>query len=474
MEDNNNQNQNNQNNQNNEEKTQTSPIAVGKKLNLSLVDKKVMEGILSNAGKEPRQSPFSGSSSPSSHKRADPVKLELVDLPLEEKNIQETLLESALNKYLLDKSLVTVGDRAFVADRLTGVPCPHYFLTIPSVAAIEAIGATINGSPKGRAKKLHSIAGKFSQYHGAFASTENLFTFLHCVMGISVSSVIFRDILKIYHCEEASFTSKRLNDHYTSILKSKVFGGNNSPSIPAQGARLSKSLKCPGCFFYAGDDESPFGHSPIKHSHLRTLYRVPSQVTFPFYEDWSIAVAKVKAKRESTTQNTQKWKEFVEKYGKEAALQLFEELKQRKKQKRDAGGIVELESGEVVLKKPRLVVDEDEDDEENMDISVLFDGGDSPSSSSVVRDTIQIIEDSSVDEKLLLDEKLIHSFVDSLSKELHDPFGPDPSSADWGDECRYSDVIDFIEWEGVDFIDDSSQHYKNKIKKIHRILQKKE
>lgn len=464
---------NNDNNYSGDEAT-TQHVAVGKKLNLKAIDKKIMDTIIESIGKEPRDSPFKGVKRVPGSKNAEPPKLSFIDLPIEERAIQAKTFDEAIKNYNLLVSVVSVGDKCFITDRLTGIPCTHYYFTVPSSSMLLKLCEAVNGPAKGRAKKIHQLAGKFSEFHGAFATLENLFTCMHCVWGISTESVIFKDILKLYHCDDTSLAnSKKLNEHYNMILKSKVFGGTSNPTIPSQASRLSKSLKCPGCFFYAADDESPFDHVSIKHSCIPRYLgcSIPAGLKFPVYDDWSAAVVKVKSKRDATVANHQKWKLFIEKYGKKAAVELLTELKKRKRSKRDGGededdeGIVELENGEVIVKKPMLV-----DEDSNIDrklIDYLFDdspksdnsgggGGGveemvySSSSSSSSSDTTTNTEMVSYEmllqqQKELEEERLIvQSYIEYLSRELHDPFGPDRQHSDWDDEERWHEIIDTL------------------------------
>lgn len=469
----------------------TSNIAIGKKLNLSVIDKKTLENVLTSVGKV-RESPLKNvkrGGPGSGTKHADLPKLELVDLPLNERVNTGNILDSAIQKHIIEKSIVSVGNHVFIADRLTGVPCPYYFFTIPSSRILEDVGTAVNGPSKGRAKKLHVIAGKFSQYHGAFATLDNLFTYLHCVMNIPVNSVVFRDILKMYHCEEnSSFSSsQKLNEHFQNVTKSKVFGGSSTLTVPAQASRLSKSLKCTGCFFYAGDDESPFEHTPVKHSTLKALNQIPVNLRFPCYENWSEAVEKVKSKRETTISNHKKWKEYAEKHGKKATMELFKELKEKKKRQREGespsspSGIVELEDGEVVLKKQRI---EDEDD---VDISIESSSDnestplrEDPPASQPADEEVRKLKElllcspSSNNEEEQEQLKLIEQFLKTLDRELKNPLERDPWDTDWGDDGIYSDIIESVDWEGVERIDDSTKHYKRKVKKIYeKVVAKK-
>jgi len=443
----------------------SSTTAVGKKVDLAIIDKKTLEAVISSAGKE-RISPLknakrTGAGGP----KTDLPKFELCELSIEERTIQETVFDNNISRHLLQNSIVSIGACAFLADALTGCACPHYFFTIPSARVLVDLGVANNGPSKGRAKRIHSIAGRFSRYHGRFATLDNLFTYLHCVMGVSTGSVIFKDILKMYNCTEEAYTSKKLHDLMATVNKSKVFGGSSNLTIPAQASRLPKALKRPGCFYYGGDDESPpFGHSHVKHSYLRSIYQIPSQLKLPCYEDWISAVERVKSKREGTIKNHEKWKQYALKHGKEATMQLYEELKLRKKRKRalDASGddgIVELEDGDVVLKKPRLVdepeTESDSDDEDYEDTMSI--------STEKVRDEMCGTTDK--------EDQLIEQFLKTLGRELRNPLERDPEDTDWGEEGTYSDVIDSIDWEGVDRVDDSSRYYKKKVKRIYHLLQ---
>ena len=316
-----------------------------------------------------------------SPKRPGPV-YELCSLPDEEKEIICDSFDDQLKKNTLKESVVSVGEKVFVADRLTGVPCPHYWFAIPSASTLVDIGSAINRGNKGKQQRLHSIAGRVDSFHGAFATLDNLFTYLHCVLAVSVSSPIFRDLLKLFHIEgeqqSKSFTSKKLRENYAAVLKSKVFGGSSHLIVPAQAARQGKSLKSPGCFFYCSDNENPFGYATVKHTILSKHYNIPSDISFPEYADWESTLAASKNNRSRSLENHNKWKEFAETYGEEATVDLFKKLAERKKAektRRRDDSIVALDEGDGIVaygdgssfratKKPRLQ-DMDTDDEDD-------------------------------------------------------------------------------------------------------------
>ena len=371
-----------------------SNIALGKKLNIDPIDEKTLKSIIATLGKEKRK-PGSGLLGAKGAKKAGPV-FELCALPQEEKEIICDSFDEQLKKNTLKDSVVSIADRVFVADRLTGVACPHYWFGIPSAGTLVDLGNAINRGNKGKQQRLHGIAGKIDCFHGAFATLENLFTYLHCVLSVSVSSPIFRDLLKLYHIEEPqlkSFSSSKLRENYATVLKSKVFGGSSNLIIPAQAARQTKSLKSPGCFFYCSDNENPFGFSTVKHTILSKRYNIPVELSFPEYADWETTLTNSKNNRTKTLENHNKWKEFAETYGEEATQALFHKLAEKKKAERArkrAGNIeeddeVSLGDGEGIVaygegfnfkcaskKKQRLVTANDEtssDEDEETTVS---------------------------------------------------------------------------------------------------------
>lgn len=468
---------------NNNNNAEESNIALGKKLKIEPIDEKTLKSILSGIGKEKRK-PGSGLLGNKGSKRAGPV-FELCNLPLEEKEITCDSFDEQIRKCLLKDSVVSVGDKVFVADRLTGVPCPHYYFSIPSSATLNDIGNAINRGNKGKQQRLHGIAGRLDGFHGSFATLENLFTYLHCVLSISASSPIFRDLLKLFHIDDSqmkSFSSEKLHKNYLAVCASKVFGGNSNLIVPAQAARQTKSLKSPGCFFYSSDNENPFGFSTVKHTILCKRYNVPTGLSFPDYADWEATLANSKNSRSRTLENHNQWKEFAETYGEEATKSLFAKLAEKKKlegrQKRRRAAMdedsVELEDGDGIIaygegfnfkalgiKKPRLqdaeTDDDDDDSSSNGDITVLEEG-------------VSTIHDDQEEQE---SDRLIQEFLDSMRTELNNETQRNPRYSDWGDDGQFLDIAEEIDWRGVDFVDDSSRHYKKNVRKIHSLLKNK-
>lgn len=466
-------------NNNNAEETN---IALGKKLNIDPIDEKTLQSIIAGIGKEKRK-PGSGLLGNKGSKKAGPV-FEVCSLPLEEKEIVCDGFDDQIKKNLLKDSVVTVGDKVFVADRLTGVPCPHYWFSIPSSTTLVDIGNAINRGNKGKQQRLHGIAGRVDGFHGSFATLENLFTYVHCALSVSVSSPIFTDLIKLFHIEEPQlkqFTSQKLRDNYISVMKSKVFGGTYNLIVPAQAARQTKSLKSPGCFFYCSDNENPFGYTTVKHTLLSKRYNVPVDLSFPEYSDWESTLANSKNNRSRTLENHNKWKEFAEKYGEEATVALFKKLaekKDKKKKRRRDSSEVSLDDGDGIvaygegfnfktnLKKPRLDGEETSSDDEDDDSS-------SSSSSIMVEEEGSVIGVSKKKEEEEENDRLIKELLDSMRTELNNEFQRNPRHSDWGDDGTFLDIAEEIDWRGVECVDDSSRHYKKNVKKIHSLLKKK-
>ncbi len=457
-----------------------SNVALGKKVNIDPIDEKTLRTIISTIGKEKKKpgSGLVGGAGKGTPKKPGPV-YELCSLPDEEKEIVCDNFDEQLKRNVLPDSIVSVGENAFVADRLTGVPCPHYWFAIPSASTLVDIGAAINRGNKGKQQRLHNISGKVDSFHGAFATVDNLFTYLHCILAISVSSPIFRDLLKVFHIEgeqqAKSFTSKKLRENYASVLKSKVFGGSSHLIVPAQAARQGKSLKSPGCFFYCSDNENPFGHATVKHTILSKRHNLPAEINFPTYADWEATLAASKNNRSRSLENHNKWKEFAETYGEEATVDLFKKLAERKKaeksRKRDdevgvdeGDGIVAYGDGSSfrATKKPRLIQDTDSDDDAPLQCFVEEEG---------VVSVFQAQEEKKAREEE--SDRLIQEFLDSMKEELNNDLKRNPRHSDWGDDGDFLDIVDEIDWRGTDFVDDSSRNYKKDVRKIHSLLLKK-
>lgn len=467
------------------EDTAESNVALGKKVNIDPIDEKTLRTIISTIGKEKKKpgSGLVGGAGKGTPKKPGPV-YELCSLPDEEKEIICDNFDEQLKRNILPDSIVSVGENAFVADRLTGVPCPHYWFAIPSATTLVDIGAAINRGNKGKQQRLHNISGKVDSFHGAFATVDNLFTYLHCVLAVSVSSPIFRDLLKVFHIEgeqqAKSFTSKKLRENYAAVLKSKVFGGSSHLIVPAQAARQGKSLKSPGCFFYCSDNENPFGHATIKHTILSKRHNLPAEINFPTYADWESTLAASKSNRSRSLENHNKWKEFAEKYGEEATVDLFKKLTDRKKaekaRKRDDETTVGLDEGDGIVaygdgssfraKKPRLLQDMDTDDE---------DGSASSSSPQIFIEEEGVVSVFEARKTLEEEEsdRLIQEFLDSMKVELNNDLKRNPKHSDWGDDGAFLEIVDEIDWRGVDTVDDSSRNYKKDVRKIHSLLKKK-
>jgi hypothetical protein len=115
-------------------------------------------------------------------------------------------------------------------------------------------------------------AGKLDSFHGCFATVDNLFTYVHCILLSLYPLLSFRDLLESLPYRRRTtrnqFASQKLRENYAAVLKSKVFGGSSNLIVPAQAARQGKSLKSPGCFFYCSDNENPFGFCTVKHTIL--------------------------------------------------------------------------------------------------------------------------------------------------------------------------------------------------------------
>lgn len=463
--------------------SEESNFALGKTIKIDPIDEKTLKAIIAGIGKEKRK-PGSGLLGNKGSKKAGPV-FELCALPLEEKEIVCDGFDEQLKKNVLKDSVVSVGANVFVADRLTGVPCPHYWFGIPASSTLVDLGNAINRGNKGKQQRLHGIAGRIDGFHGVFATLESLFTYLHCVLLVSVSSPIFRDLLKLFHIEEAqmkSFSSSKLHENYMNVLKSKVFGGSSNLIVPAQAARQTKSLKSPGCFFYCSDNENPFGYSTVKHTILCKRYCVPSELSFPEYADWETTLANSKNNRSKTLENHNKWKEFAETYGEEATQALFRKIAEKKKaaakRKRavvtttveevasldDGDGIIEYGEGfnfRANRKKPRIEEYGSDEDDEN------------PSSSSIVIEEEGTVEVSNhTNNNQEESDRLIQEFLDSLKVELSNETQRNPKHSDWGDDGTYKEIAEEIDWEGIDCVDDSSRHYKKNVRKIHSLLRK--
>ena len=71
-----------------------------------------------------------------------------------------------------------------------------------------------------------------------------------------------------------------------------------------------------------------------------------------------------------------------------------------------------------------------------------------------------------------VNDELIQEFLDSMRTELNHEFQRNPKHSEWGDDGAYFDIVEEIDWRGVDCVDDSSRHYKKNIKKIHSMLKK--
>jgi len=474
---------NNNNNNNNNNTEETTNIALGKKLNIDPIDEKTLQSIISGIGKEKRK-PGSGLLGNKGSKKPGPS-YDVCALPLEEKEIICDGLDEQLKKNILKDSVVSVGDKVFLADRLTGVPCPHYWFSIPSSTTLVDIGNAINRGNKGKQQRLHGIAGRVDGFHGSFATLENLFTYVHCVLGVSVSSPIFKDLLKLFHIEEPQmkqFASQKLRDNYNAVIKSKVFGGSYNLIVPAQAARQTKSLKSPGCFFYCSDNENPFGFTTVKHTLLSKRFNVPPELSFPDYADWEATLVNSKNNRTRTLENHNKWKDFAEKYGEEATVALFKKLaekKDKKKKRRRTSSEVSLEDGDGIvaygegfnfktnLKKPKLddaETSSDEDDDDSSSSSIIVEEEGSVVGVSVNKSKEELQEET---------DKLIKEFLDSMRTELNNEFQRNPKHSDWGDDGAYLEVAEEIDWRGVDCVDDSSRHYKKNVKRIHSMLKKK-
>lgn len=471
-------------NEEHNELTKESNIALGKKLKIDPIDGKTLGGIIAGIGKEKRK-PGGGLTGgvKGSSKKPGPV-FEFCGLPEEEREILGDQLDKQLKENVLPNSVVSVGEKAFVTDRLTGVPCPYYWVTIPSAQTLSDIGSAINRGAKGKQQRLHAISGKVDSFHGAFATLENLFAFVHCVLAVSVNSPIFRDLMKLYHVEEQekSFNSSRLHKVYASVQHSKVFGGNTHLIVPAQPSRQGKFLKSPGCFFYGSDNESPYGFVTVKHTILCKRYNLPSNISFPSFSDWENAVRETKNSRTRTIENNQKWKEFAETYGEEATRNLFSKLQERRKkekeQKRKRGeedDMVDLDSSDGIVaygegfnftcstKKPKLVHDvtTESDDDEICGTGIEIE----ESVSNTPTPTTNTLE--SVEEDML-----IHEFLESMNVELNNENLRRTKYSEWGDDGKYMDIENEIGWVGVDVVDDSSRHYKRTVRKIHSLLKK--
>lgn len=466
-----------------------SNVALGKKINIEPIDEKTLKSIISAIGKE-RKKPGSGlvgGAGKGSPKKPGPV-FELCSLQEEEKEIVCDDFDAQIRDNILKESIVSVGEKVYVADRLTGVPCPHYWFSIPSASTLVDIGNAINRGNKGKQQRLHGISGKFDSFHGAFATLDNLFTYLHCVLALSVASPIFRDLLKLFHIEgeqqAKSFTSKKLRENYNNVLKSKVFGGSSHLIVPAQAARQGKSLKSPGCFFYCSDNENPFGYATVKHAILSKHYSIPSELSFPTHSDWEATLAASKNNRSKSVENHNKWKEFAETYGEEATVELFKKLAERKKAERtrkrsddvaleDGDGIVAYGDGSnfrASKKKPRLVVERDcetsSDEEEGSAPTLSFIEVEEEGSVSVSRHLLKQQQEEEGD-------KLIQEFLDSMRVELSNDIKRNPKHSDWGDDGEFLEIADEIDWRGVEVVDDSSRNYKKDVRKIHSILKNK-
>lgn len=468
---------------NNDNSSGESNIALGKKIKIDPIDEKTLASIISAIGKE-RKKPGSAlhGSSKGGSKKPGPI-FELCSLPDEEKEIVCDDFDESLKKHVLKDSIVSISQKVFIADRLTGVACPHYWFSIPSSQTLCEIGQAINRGNKGKNQRLHVIAGKIDTFFGAFATLENLFTYLHCVLHVSVSSPVFRDLTKMFHVDSLqtkTFTSKKLEEHYAAVLRSKVFGGASNLIIPAQTSRQTKSLKSPGTFFYSSDNENPFGVFTVKHAILSKRYNIPEEASFPQYSDWENTLANSKNNRSKAVENYVKWTEFAETYGAEATKALFEKLKQKKasnkKRRLSSGGDDEIgldgDQGVVayvegcnfrVSKKPKIEDDDDDDDDDT-----------SSSSSSV----ISVEEEGSVVSILKSKEeeesnKLIDEFLGSLRIELMNETKRNPKYSDWGDDGEFLEIAEEIDWRGVHSVDDSSRHYKKDVRKIHSLLKKK-
>jgi hypothetical protein len=469
-----------------EDATIESNVALGKKVNIDPIDEKTLKAIISTIGKEKKKpgSGLVGGAGKGTPKKPGPV-YELCSLPAEEKEIVCDSFDEQLKRNILPDSIVSVGENAFVADRLTGVPCPHYWFAIPSASTLVDIGAAINRGNKGKQQRLHNISGKVDSFHGAFATVDNLFTYLHCILSISVSSPIFRDLLKVFHIEgeqqSKSFTSKKLRENYAAVLKSKVFGGSSHLIVPAQAARQGKSLKSPGCFFYCSDNENPFGYATVKHTILSKRHNLPAELNFPTYADWESTLAASKNNRSRSLENHNKWKEFAETYGEEATVDLFKKLAERKKaekaRKRD-DNTIGLDEGDGIVaygdgssfratKKPRLQ-DMDTDDEDD---SV------SSSSPQIFIEEEGVVSVFQAQKKAQEEEqesdRLIQEFLDSMKVELNNDLKRNSRHSDWGDDGAFLEIADEIDWRGVDTVDDSSRNYKKDVRKIHSLLKKK-
>jgi len=467
----------------NEENASTeSNIALGKKLTIDPIDDKTLKAIIAGIGKEKRK-PGGGliGGVKGAPKKPGPV-FEFCSLPEEEREILGDQLDKQIKESILENSVVSVGEKAFVADRLTGVPCPYYWVTIPSAQTLYDIGSAINRGAKGKQQRLHAISGKVDSFHGAFATLENMFAFVHCVLAISVTSPIFRDLLKLYRVEdqEKSFNSKRLHKVYASVQHSKVFGGNTHLIVPAQPSRQGKFLKSPGCFFYGSDNESPYGYVTVKHTILSKRYSLPTSLSFPSFSDWENAVRDTKNNRTRTIKNNLKWKEFADTYGEEATRNLFAKLQDRKKkekeQKRkreddDEEDVVEMDISDGIVaygdgynfscKKPKLVPEIETDDDDSSSITI--------STSESVRTTTPPPSPSLNEEE---QDELIKEFLESMNIELNNDLKRNSKYSEWGDEGNYREIEDEIDWKGVDVVDDSSRHYKRTVRKIHSLLKK--
>lgn len=399
-------------------------IALGNQIAVDPIDEKTLASIIAAIGKDKKKpgSALHGSTK-GGPKKPGPV-FEVCSLSDEEREILCDDYDNALKKHTLRDSIVSVGEKVFIADRLTGVPCPHYWFSLPSSQTLCEVGQAINRGNKGKNQRLHVIAGKIDTFYGAFATLENLFTFLHCILHVSVSSPIFRDLLKMFHVDglqSKTFTSKKLEEHYAVVQRSKVFGGPSNLIVPAQAARQTKSLKSPGTFFYSSDNENPFGVYSVKHAILSKRYCIPESSSFPQYANWEETLSNSKISRSKAVENYAKWSEFAATYGAEATKALFEKLKQKKaaagKRKRlSSGDEIGLDAGQcvvaygedsnfkVVSKKLKFEDEEETDDSSSSMISIEEEGS-----------VLEVSRHSTNQEE---SDRLIQEFLDSLKVEL--------------------------------------------------------
>lgn len=270
-------------------------------------------------------------------------------------------LEANLGEDPVARDPMIVGDRAFFCDNLSGAVLLWYWFSIPKLSSFEHSVESFSSIEKKNTPPSHE------GYVGRFATLENLFAYLLCVMNLDTSHPLFKDVVTWYYGNtEPGWKAESLRNHFETVTKTRPYGGYSNPVVPIQLGRAEKTLKHAGCMFYATNGERSKKYHLVQTGGL--LDR-DSTVSFPTFNDFCEANKRYCLAREEKANAISVWKDYIREHGEEAAQRLLLKIKDNSKRnpsmETDDEDTVNLtvtapkKRSRVSIKKPKLV-DEDE------------------------------------------------------------------------------------------------------------------